>query len=376
MDATRIALKTSAWERVGDVLIVACDPTVQIELEDPYGQAEMLLRALSAGPWTLRELQQHLEDQGLPVTIPDLLAAVRALDSLRLLADPSQQSFGYPTEDERYHSNLAFFDLFTSLERSRTELQRRLLGAHVLQLGTGGVGSTVVQHLAGLGVGRLTLLDFDVVEPRNFSRQFLYRTSDIGRSKVQRAAEWVRSFDPRIRVDVVEGQVSGPADVAALLGGVDVVSAGIDHPNAVDDWVNEACMDAGVPFVRAGISGSRLVYFSVDPGHSPCLACARKTDEEIAASTGIDASASRLSSQLPTVNRAIGPVAGLLGSMVAFELLRYVTRYEEPQAAGTRVFWDATDGLAQRRQPWRADPGCHLCHQARERIASPIKAAA
>ncbi|MFF8789598.1 HesA/MoeB/ThiF family protein [Streptomyces sp. NPDC015125] len=376
MDTTRIALKTCEWGRVDDALLVVCDPAVQIELEDPKGQTETFLRVLSAGPTTRRELQQNLADQGLTISMPDILAAVQTLDSLRLLEDPSRQSLGDPREDERYHSNLAFFDLFASLKRSRTELQQQLLGAHVLQLGTGGMGSSVIQHLAGLGVGHITLLDFDVIEPRNFSRQFLYRNSDIGRPKVQRAAEWLRAFDPGIRVDVVEEKVGGPSDVAALLDGVDVVSAGIDRPAAVDDWVNEACMEACVPYVRGGVSGSRLVYFSVDPGHSPCLACIRKSEEEAAAGSAIEASVNRLSSQLSFLNRAIGPVTGLLGSVVAFELLRYVTRYEEPQAAGTWVTWDAANGLAQRREPWRADPGCHLCRRARQRTARPVEAVA
>ncbi len=376
MNTKRHTLKGSVWERVGDVLVVACDPSVQIELEDPDGQAETLLAAMSAGPWTLEDLQQRLAHQGTMVPIADLEKAVAALDSLRLLVHSDQPDPGGLVGDERYFSNMAFFDLFASLECSRTGYQQRLLEAHVLQLGTGGVGSTVLQHLAGLGVGRLTLLDCDVVEQRNFARQFLYRQEDIGRSKVQRAADWVRSFDPRIQVDVVEGRVTGPDDVAALLPGVDAVSAGIDHPNEVDLWVNEACMEAGVPFVRAGISGSRLGYFSVDPGNSPCLACSQKADTEIASGAGIDAAATRLSGKLPQVNRAIGPVAGLLGSMAAFELLRYVTRYEAPQAAGVHVFWDAANHLAQRRKPFQADSHCRLCQQARMRTARFFKAAA
>ncbi|MFF8939128.1 HesA/MoeB/ThiF family protein [Streptomyces paradoxus] len=376
MNEKRIALKATAWERVGEVLVVACDPTVQVELEDPDGQVQTLLTAMSAGPWTLGELQQRLAYKGVLVTEMDLEAALAVFDSLRLLVYTDQQDLGGSENNERYHSNMAFFDLFASLERSRTEYQQQLLGAHVLQLGTGGIGSTVLQHLAGFGVGRLTLLDCDVVEPRNFARQFLYRQEDIGRSKVERAAEWVRSFDPRIQVEVVEKQVTGPGDVAALLSGVDAVSASIDQPIEVDLWVNEACMKAGVPFVRAGISGSRLGYFSVAPGSSPCLACAQKADTEIASGARTDAAASRLSGRLPQVNRAIGPVAGLLGAMAAFELLRYVTRYETPHAAGAHVFWDATDHLAQRRQPFPADPHCRLCRHARLHSARSLTAAA
>jgi molybdopterin/thiamine biosynthesis adenylyltransferase len=66
--------------------------------------------------------------------------------------------------------------------------------AHVLVLGVGGGSSNVLMGLVGLGVGRFTLVDGDDVEPWNFARQFVYRHVDIGRSKVDRAAEWVRSM--------------------------------------------------------------------------------------------------------------------------------------------------------------------------------------
>jgi molybdopterin-synthase adenylyltransferase len=370
-----IGLKDSAWERIGNRLIVVCNPTVQIELDDPEGHAETLLSTLADGPWTLPQLRQHLLDQGIEVSMPELQDALADFDSLRLLADPDGQSLGDPAEDERFHSNLSFFELFSTMECSRAAMQEKLLGAHVLQLGTGGLGSNVLQHLAGLGVGRITLLDFDTVEPRNFARQYLYRQTDIGKSKVRRAADWVRAFDPRVHVEVVEQRVTGPQDVAALLTGVQVVSAGIDKLGPTTDWVNEACMEAGVPYVRGGINGSRLLYFSVDPGNSPCIACARKMDLEISASTQTNAIARRLSDRLlqtpPPVNPAIGPVAGLLGSMVAFEILRYLTGYEPPHTAGAHVTWDAANHLAQQRTSWTPDPDCELCRHARQRLGAP-----
>jgi molybdopterin/thiamine biosynthesis adenylyltransferase len=88
---------------------------------------------------------------------------------------------------ERYFSNLAFFTTYGSLDQSAASFQRALADAHVVFLGTGGLGSTVIQALAGAGVSRMTLLDNDTVELRNFARQYLYREEDIGRPKVERA---------------------------------------------------------------------------------------------------------------------------------------------------------------------------------------------
>lgn len=368
----RIGLKTCAWERCGDVLVIVHDPCKQMELDDPDGQAEALLAALTTGPQTLPELRERLAGSGIDVDISELGEAVAVLDSIRLLeaADGTAESLEL---DGRYHSNQAFFELLATLDSPKVELQRRLDAAHVLQLGTGGLGSNVLQSLAGLGVGRLTLLDYDLVEPRNFARQFLYRHGDIGRSKVWRAAEWVREFDPRIQVAVVERRVGGSGHVADLLDGVDLVVSGIDQPSEVDQWVNEACVRAGVPWIRGGMIGTTLTYFSVDPGRSPCLACRRSASIHRDC-LDTEAAGERLRASLPRVNRGIGPAAALVGSLVAFEALRYLTRYQPPYAAGASVYLDCVDGCQQRREPWPPDPRCALCHQALQR--HPLAASA
>jgi molybdopterin/thiamine biosynthesis adenylyltransferase len=359
-----IVLKDSAWERAGDLLVVVCDPSKQIEIEDPDGHVEAILSALSSGPVTLGQLQQRLLKEGVVIGAGELRGALHVFDSIGILLNATGRSMGNVYEDERYRSNLAFFELFSSRARPSVAMQGELADAHVLQLGVGGVGSNVLQHLAGLGVGHLTLLDFDVVEPGNFARQYLFRHQDIGESKVRRAAQWLHEYDPHIQVDVVDCRVTGSDDVAGFLSGVDAVSAAIDTPSEVDLWVNEACIKATVPWVRAGITGSRLGYFSVDPGNSPCYACHRRTVEDAAGGSGVDAAATRLSSRIAERNTAIGPVAGLLGALVAFELLRYLTRFEAPHAAGANIFMDASNRLEQRREAWQADPECGLCQHA------------
>jgi molybdopterin/thiamine biosynthesis adenylyltransferase len=375
----RIALKECSWERWGETLVVVCDPSKQIELEDPEGHAEVLLTALASGPQSLPELRPRLAESGLEVDIAELRAAVAALDSTRLLeAADDDATPASPALDGRYLSNLAFFALFATLDAARAELQRRLSRSHVLQLGTGGLGSNVLQSLAGLGVGRLTLLDHDLVEPRNFARQFLYRESDIGHSKVRRAADWVREFDSRIEVATVQRRVGGPGDVADLLDGVDLVVSGIDQPGtvdqSVDQWVNEACVGAGVPWVRGGMLGTELSYFSVDPGRSPCLACWKRKRYDVEASAAtVEAVGIRVSAGLPRVNPGIGPAAALIGSLVAFEALRYLTGYEPPYAAGAHVYLEIAGGCQQRREPWPGDPDCALCRRARERLPEAME---
>jgi molybdopterin-synthase adenylyltransferase len=366
-----IGLKPCAWERSGTSLLVVCDPSRQVELNDPDGHAQTMLSILARRPHTPPELRLALAESGLEVTDAELAAAVAALDSIRLLTDPNGGTPPPPLR-ERYFSNLAFFDLFASLQTAGYDFQQRVSGAHVLQLGVGGLGSNALQSLAGLGVGRLTLLDHDTVEPRNFARQFLYRERDIGRPKVLRAAEWVGEFDHRIEVSAVQRRIGGPDDVADLLPGVDVVVSGVDQPDEIDSWVNAACVAAGVPWVRGGMGGSDLVYFSVDSGRGPCLAC-RQTMLDEQTRRGGDPG-SRLAASLGRVNRGIGPAAALIGALVALEGLRYLTGFEPPQAAGAQVYVPLAGDAGWRREPWAADPGCPLCEQARSRRGAAVSA--
>jgi molybdopterin/thiamine biosynthesis adenylyltransferase len=363
----RIGLKPCAWERAGTALYVVCDPSRSVELDDPDGEVGRLLTVLRDHPGTAAELRARLGADGPAVGPDELTEALTALDGLRMLRDVDR------TVDReragRDFSNLAFFELYSSLEANEADLQQRVRDAHVLQLGTGGLGSNVLQSLAGLGVGRLTLLDDDEVEPKNLARQFLYREADLGTSKVHRAAEWVRAFHSGIEVREVRRWVRGPDDVTGLLDGVDLVVSGIDQGERIDNWVNEACVRAGIPWVRGGMTGSQLIYFSVDPGRSGCYECRVHAygDGKGIASTVLPpaaVTAQRLSARIPRVNRANGPSAALIGSLVAFEALRYLTGYEPPYAAGAEVLLDVSAGGAQRREPWPRNPDCALCAAA------------
>lgn len=355
-------LKGAGWARHGDDLVVVADPREQIVLSDPSGQVESLFELLREGRRTPEELACDLAPRW-PVTRAEVDEALAALDGLGLLEDAAAGTTLSPLERERYFSNLAFFRTFASLQRSPEQFQERLLQAHVVLLGTGGLGSTVLIDLAGLGVGHLTLLDCDRVELRNFARQFIYTEADIGQPKVERAAARARAFNSGMEVTVVDRRVGGPGDLAPLVANADVVVSGIDHPKNVDLWVNEACVTAGVPYVRGGMFARQAVYWSVDPGRSPCMACRHHEDELEAAQPGTGGVAARLAEELQRVNRGVGPVASLIGSLVALEALRYLTGFAAPIAAGVYQWVDLLT-CVQTAEPWRGNPDCPVCASA------------
>jgi molybdopterin/thiamine biosynthesis adenylyltransferase len=362
-------LKSVAWKRSGMDIQVVYDLRDSLVIADPEGQVETLLDLLREGGRTPEELARDLSGRcGHGVPLDDVLAALDTLDQQGLLEDGARLGQLREQANGRYFSNVAFFESFARLACSSEDLQLRLGRSHVLVLGTGGLNSNTIPHLCGLGVGRLTLTDRDAVEARNFARQYLYRWSDIGRSKVETAAAWVRGFDPNIDVDVIEASIDGPSDVLALIDRAcpDVVMSGVDSPDGVDDWVNEACVARGVPYVRAGIWVTQGIVWSVDPGRSACRNCMTLTaDRDRAQATGDTAVALAgmdLFRNKPRINRGIGPVAGILGSLAAFEVLRYLTRFEPPAYAGNPIEIDFAAGCAMRTTAWqrRAECGCSI----------------
>jgi molybdopterin/thiamine biosynthesis adenylyltransferase len=353
----RPMLKDAVLHRSGEDLYLITEPETRIVLSDPNGHVEVLLGLLRQGIRDEDGLVAALAELPEPPGVGEIRAAIAALDELGVVEDAAAPAVLSDNQAERYFSNLAFFSTFASLDRPAIGFQQALLDAHVLFLGTGGLGSTVIQALTGAGVGRMTLLDNDTVEVRNFARQYLYTESDIGRPKVDRAAAWVRAFDPRVDVRTVRRWIGGPGDLADLLPEVDFVVDGVDQPNQIDDWVNEACVTAGVPFVRGGMLARNLVYWSVDPGRSACLACQK---HEASAADETEAALADKLTGLRRVNRGIGPIASMAGAMVAMEALRYLTGFAPPIAAGRRRFTDFVTG-AEEVRTWERWPDCPVC---------------
>jgi molybdopterin-synthase adenylyltransferase len=351
----------------GDSLLLSLDPRTRIELADPTGMVRALLVLLRDGVRTPAELRGALAERWPGVGQSDVDEALAALDGFGWLENAAAPRLLSEYQRERYFSNLAFFDAFTTLERGREEIQGRLVEAQVVVLGAGGLGSSVVQNLVGLGVAQLTLLDFDTVELQNFARQFTYTEAQRGLPKVEQVANWVHAFDSNVDVRAVNARVSGPDDVRALLPGADLVVSAIDDPDEVDLWVNAACVGAGVPFIRGGLAYMQGLYWSVDPGHSACRECLELHRAGLGESVDLPLVTWERVLRSERVNRGIGPVAQVLGSLVAMEALRYLTGIVEPVSAGTYQLVDFSGDCSITSDPWPRDPACSVCAGARRR---------
>ncbi|MEM7411978.1 MAG: molybdopterin-synthase adenylyltransferase MoeB [Myxococcota bacterium] len=169
-----------------------------------------------------------------------------------------------PDQFDRYRRHL-------TLPEVGLEGQRALLDARVLLIGAGGLGCPLAQYLAAAGVGTLGLVDFDVVDASNLHRQVLYGTADVGRLKVDVAAERIAAMNPDVKVERHPLRLSSE-NAMALFAEYDVIVDGTDNfPTRY--LTNDACVLLGKPNVHGSIfrfDGQMTVF---DARHGPCYRC-------------------------------------------------------------------------------------------------------
>jgi adenylyltransferase/sulfurtransferase len=186
--------------------------------------------------------------------------------------------------------------------------QIALRDASVLVIGAGALGSPVASYLAGAGVGRLGIVDDDLVELSNLHRQFLHFTPDLGQPKAHTAVAKLQFLNPEIAVEPYQVRLD-EANADGLVAGHDLVvdcSDGFTTRYAV----NAACCRAGVALVEGGVVGLTGLVMSIEPGDSACYRCAFPEPPPPGA--------------VPTCAQAgvLGPAAGVIGSLQALEALK------------------------------------------------------
>lgn len=172
-----------------------------------------------------------------------------------------------PVDSERFARQSRFWGI-------GPEGQRRIGSAHVAVIGCGGLGSAAAELLARGGVGRITLVDRDIVEVVNLHRQILYDEADAacGAAKADAAARAIQRINSAVRVDPVVADVTA-GNVERIIGEAQVVLDGTDNFET-RYIVNDACVKLGKPWVYGGAIASTGMVMTILPGESACLRCA------------------------------------------------------------------------------------------------------
>ncbi|CAG2139173.1 Molybdopterin-synthase adenylyltransferase [Cupriavidus yeoncheonensis] len=198
------------------------------------------------------------------------------------------------------------------LDELGIEGQERLLGAHALVIGAGGLGAAALPYLASAGVGRISVVDNDQVDLTNLQRQIIHTTENVGRLKVESAREGMLRINPGVQVEVIAARV-GDAELDQLVAQVDVVLDCCDN-FATRQAVNRACVRHRVPLVSGAALrfDGQISVFDRRQDDAPCYACLFPPSEpapEVACATmGVFA-----------------PLVGMVGTVQAAEALKLLS---------------------------------------------------
>src|SRR5713226_5859554 len=225
------------------------------------------------------------------------------------------------------------------------EGQKRLKAGRVLLIGAGGLGSPLGLYLAAAGVGRIGLVDFDVVDFSNLQRQVLHGTPDVGRPKLQSAKDRLQAINPEVQIDLYETRLTS-ANALALFESYDIIIDGTDNfPTRY--LVNDACVLLKKPNVYGSIfrfDGQASVFY---PPHGPCYRCLYPEPPP--------------PGEVPSCAEGgvLGILPGLIGCIQATEGIKLLLGKGSP-LIGRLLLYDALQMTFQEFKV-RRNPKCPLC---------------
>jgi adenylyltransferase/sulfurtransferase len=224
--------------------------------------------------------------------------------------------------------------------------QERLLGARVLIVGLGGLGSPAAMYLAASGVGTLVLSDFDRVEPSNLQRQIIHHEADLGELKATSAKRTLAGLNPGCRVIALDWELD-EAELVREIRAADLVLDCTDN-FASRFLLNRIAMAERRPLVTGAAIRLEGQIMTSLPGGGPCYQCVYPRElehQETCAMEGV-----------------LAPVVGVIGTLQALEAIRVLTGHGE-ELRGVLLLFDAV-GMEWQRIRVPARPDCPVCAPA------------
>lgn len=223
--------------------------------------------------------------------------------------------------------------------------QKRINRASVLVVGAGGLGSPIALYLGAAGVGKIGIVDSDVVDISNLQRQILHTTSDIGRKKVESARETLLALNPNLTI-VPYDQRLNAGNILDVIRDYDVIAEGSDNfPTKF--LVNDACVMTDTPLSMAGIFRFSGQILTVLPHEGPCYRCLIPQPPPPGA--------------IPSCQEAgvFGAMAGAVGVVQATEILKLILGKGELLSGRLLLF----EALQMRFEPIevKQNPECPVC---------------
>ena len=230
------------------------------------------------------------------------------------------------------------------------EGQEKILAAHAVIIGAGGLGSAAAPYLAAAGIGKITLIDHDTVDLTNLQRQIMHNQNSVGLAKVQSGKTMLQNLNPHIQVNAIQEKATADL-LEQLLPNVSVVLDCSDN-FTTRHMVNAACVKHQVPLV----SGAAIKFDGqvtvIDPRQTgtPCYACLFPADQEFN------------EVQCSTMG-VFSPLVGIIGSIQAAQALQVIMQIGEP-LVGKLLLWDARSSQVDQITLHQRDD-CPVCSKHR-----------
>ncbi len=221
------------------------------------------------------------------------------------------------------------------------EGQEKLKGTKILIAGAGGLGSPVVTYLALAGIGRIVIADDDVVEVSNLNRQILHWSADVGRKKTVSADEKLRAMNPYVELETVSCRIE-ETNVNDVVGDADLIVDALDNFQT-RYLLNRVAIAHDIPFFHGAVRGFYGQVMTIIPRQTACLRC--------------------VFPQSPSAEifPIIGATPGVIGSVQATEVIKYVTSKGE-LLTNKLLLWDGLTGETKIILVKR-NPSCEDCSQ-------------
>lgn len=237
-----------------------------IEIENADDEIIALVKMLVDGV-SINELKENSK-----LSIDEIQSFINDLDHLKILEDCSKNDILSKEEKERYKTNLNYFNNYADLRMPKENIQKIINNTKILILGVGGY-SILAASLAAMGYGNITLVDYDLIELSNLSRQIIYSEDDIGKSKVKIAKKVISKINSNINIKIYEIKVESYLDIMNLVEENDIIINAIDTP-ALEciRWVNYCCVYFDKPFFQSGLGNKSIILEKYLPNKG-CFDC-------------------------------------------------------------------------------------------------------
>ncbi|MBU9723236.1 MULTISPECIES: HesA/MoeB/ThiF family protein [Bacillaceae] len=302
------------------------------------------------------KLKQNFED----ITLEDVKETLDSMLKFGLISDEYKNSHQYSNPIfEKWNRQILFWDAYGQEGISGIDIQEKLFNSNVLIVGVGGLGSWVGMYLTQIGLGNITIIDYDHVEKSNLNRQVLFCEKDVGKLKTVAAKESLLNINSSINVTTYNTKIDDYIVLDEYLDGIDFVINCADEPNVFDTGmiVGKACMERSIPHIIGGGYNHHIGMLgpTVIPYKSPCWGC-YELQLKLPEWSSYEVIKNRTKGEAPSLNILTSHIANIQ----SFEIIKVLTGITPPTMMGKKGEVNLNT-LDTSYEVFRRQPNCKMC---------------